>query len=65
MADISIKELSNDIRQAIADLKTSPDIESVGIVTRIGDGIAWIYGLQKCGYNEMLEIETEDGKKRK
>ena len=61
MADISIKELSNDIRQAIADLKTSPDIESVGIVTRIGDGIAWIYGLQKCGYNEMLEIETEDG----
>lgn len=61
MAEISIKELSNDIRQAIADLKTSPDIESVGIVTRIGDGIAWIYGLQKCGYNEMLEIETEDG----
>ena len=40
MAEISIKELSNDIRQAIADLKTSPDIESVGIVTRLGDGIA-------------------------
>jgi F-type H+-transporting ATPase subunit alpha len=61
MSDISIKELSTDIRKAIADLKTSPEIENVGIVTRIGDGIAWIYGLQKCGYNEMIEIEGDDG----
>jgi F-type H+/Na+-transporting ATPase subunit alpha len=61
MAEISIKELSSDIRKAIAELKTSPEIESVGIVTRIGDGIAWIYGLQNAGYNEMIEIEAEDG----
>lgn len=58
---ISIKELSQDIRAAIEDLKTKPEIEDVGIVTRIGDGIAWIYGLRKCGYNEMIEIETNDG----
>jgi F-type H+-transporting ATPase subunit alpha len=57
--DINIKDLSADIRAAIADLKTSPEIESVGIVTRIGDGVAWIYGLQNCGYNEMIEIEAE------
>ena len=57
--DINIKSLSADIRQAIADLKNSPEIESVGIVTRIGDGVAWIYGLQNCGYNEMIEIESE------
>lgn len=61
MAEISIKELSSDIRKAIAELKSSPEIESVGIVTRIGDGIAWIYGLQNAGYNEMIEIETADG----
>jgi len=61
MADMSIKELSGSIREAIAELKNSPDIESVGIITRIGDGIAWIYGLQNCGYNEMIEIEGEDG----
>lgn len=59
--DINIKDLSSDIRAAIAELKNSPEIESVGIVTRIGDGIAWIYGLQNCGYNEMIEIEA-DGK---
>ncbi len=57
--DINIKDLSTDIRAAIAALKTSPEIESVGIVTRIGDGIAWIYGLQNCGYNEMIEIEAD------
>lgn len=63
MAELSIKELSNDIRGAIAELKTRPEIESIGIVTRIGDGIAWVYGLRSCGYSEMLEIDGTDGQK--
>ncbi len=62
MPELSIKDLSADIRAAIAELKTRPEIESVGIVTRVGDGIAWIYGLAKCGYSEMIEIEGTDGK---
>lgn len=61
MAELSIKELSDDIRSAIADLKARPEIENVGVVTRVGDGIAWIYGLSGAGYNEMLEIEGADG----
>ncbi len=62
MADqVSIKELSADIRAAIAELKRSPEIEKVGIVTRIGDGIAWIYGLSNAGYSEMLDVETIGG----
>ena len=63
MSELSIKELSDDIRSAIAELRNRPEIESVGVVTRVGDGIAWIYGLRSCGYNEMLEIETNDGGK--
>lgn len=59
--NISIKELSNDIRKAINELKARPEIESVGIVTKVGDGIAWIYGLTNCGYSEMIEIESTDG----
>jgi F-type H+-transporting ATPase subunit alpha len=62
MAELSIKELSDDIRAAIAELKQRPEIEEVGVVTRVGDGIAWIYGLRRAGYNEMLEIEGVDGK---
>ncbi len=58
---ISIKSLSDDIRAAIAELKERPEIESVGIVTRVGDGVAWIYGLRNCKFNEMLELEGNNG----
>jgi F-type H+-transporting ATPase subunit alpha len=61
MAEVSIKELSNDIRAAIAELKTRPEIESVGVVTRVGDGVAWIYGLTNCKFNEMLDIDSSEG----
>ena len=61
MSELSIKELSSDIRKAIEDLKNRPEIEEVGIVTRVGDGIAWIYGLVNCGFSEMIEIEGLDG----
>ncbi len=57
MTDLSIASLSEDIRSAIAELKARPEIENIGIVTRVGDGIAWIYGLSHAGFNEMLEIE--------
>lgn len=63
MSDLSVKDLSKDIRDAIAALKESPQVEKVGIVTRVGDGIAWIYGLSDCGFNEMLEIDGADGVK--
>ncbi|HLB66067.1 MAG TPA: F0F1 ATP synthase subunit alpha [Candidatus Saccharimonadales bacterium] len=59
--EFSVKELSADIRTAIEQLKKTPKIERVGIVTRVGDGIAWIYGLSECGYNEMIEIESTYG----
>jgi len=61
MQDISIKGLSSDIRAAINELKSQPQIEDVGVVTRVGDGVAWIYGLRAAGYNEMIDIETVDG----
>ena len=60
MSELSIKELSQDIRSAIAELKNRPEIEKVGVITRVGDGIAWIYGLRNCGYNEIIDIEGAD-----
>jgi F-type H+/Na+-transporting ATPase subunit alpha len=62
VSDVSIKQLSDDIRAAIAELKSRPEIEKVGVVTRVGDGIAWIYGLRDCGYSEMIEIDGVNGK---
>jgi len=52
-----VKELAKEVQQAIAKLESSGDEGSAGVVTRIGDGVAWIYGLKDCGYGEMLEIE--------
>lgn len=63
MAEISIKELSSELKEAIEQLKAAGTTESTGVVIRVGDGIAWIYGLTQAGYNEMLEIEGTDGSK--
>ncbi len=56
-----MEQLSNEIKEAISALKDRPEIADVGVVTRVGDGIVWIYGLAKCGYNEMVEITADDG----
>jgi F-type H+-transporting ATPase subunit alpha len=58
---LSIKELAGDIRVAINELESKEGLEQVGIVTRIGDGVAWVYGLTTCGFNEVIEIEATDG----
>lgn len=59
--EFSIKELAGELKAAISELKSDPSIEKTGLVTRIGDGIVWVYGLKDCGFNEMIEIEATDG----
>ena len=61
MSELSVKELSKDLRAAIASLQNTEGLESVGVVVRVGDGVAWIHGLHDAGYSEVLEIETESG----
>ena len=62
MTDISVKELSSELQAAIEQLKSEQGLEEVGIVTRIGDGVAWVYGLTHAGFNEVITIEGTDGK---
>jgi F-type H+-transporting ATPase subunit alpha len=61
MSELSVTELSKELRQAIERLETTGDFNEVGIVLRVGDGVAWIHGLRNAGYSEVLEIETGDG----
>lgn len=58
---INVKELSAELQASIDGLRQQQGLEEVGIVTRIGDGVAWVYGLTACGFNEVLEIEGSDG----
>lgn len=62
MAEVSVKELSGELQAAIEQLKSERGLEEVGIVTRIGDGVAWVYGLTSAGFNEVITIEGKDGK---
>ena len=61
MPKLEIAELSQNLRDAIAKLETNEQMETTGIVTRVGDGVAWVHGLRSAGYSEVLEIETVDG----
>lgn len=61
MSDLSITELSKDLRKAIENLETSHNLEEVGIVMRVGDGVVWVHGLRNAGYSEVLQIETDAG----
>lgn len=61
MTELSITDVSKDLRSAIENLTQTKDLDSVGIITRVGDGVAWIHGLQNAGYSEVLNIETDHG----
>ena len=61
MPDIAVSELSKGLRDAIAQLDNGENMESTGVVTRVGDGVAWVHGLRSAGYAEVLEIQTTHG----
>ena len=62
MADVSVKALSSELQAAIEQLRSEKGLEEIGIVTRIGDGVAWVYGLTNAGFNEIIVIDGTDGK---
>ncbi len=61
MSNLSVHELSKELQDAITNLRSESGLQQAGVVTRVGDGVAWVYGLRDAGYNEVIEIETLDG----
>ncbi len=59
--DFDVKDLSNEVKKAIAGLSSVSSQGAQGVVTRVGDGVVWIYGLRECGFSEMIEIEGSKG----
>jgi F-type H+-transporting ATPase subunit alpha len=58
MSELNVKDLSRELEDAINGLKSTEGMAETGVVTRVSDGVAWIYGLRKCGFSEVLEIEA-------
>ena len=51
------EEISAIIKEQIKNYHSQIELNDVGTVVEIGDGIATIHGLEKCMANELLEFE--------
>mgnify|MGYP000333012744 FL=1 len=58
MIDIKPDEISAILRQQLSNFNTSAELEEVGTVLQVGDGIARIYGLNNVKSGELVEFET-------
>ena len=58
MAEVKPAEVSAILREQLAGLKTEAELQEVGTVLQIGDGIARVYGLSNVQYGELVEFEN-------
>jgi F-type H+-transporting ATPase subunit alpha len=56
MAEIKPAEVSAILRQQLAGFRMESDLEEVGSVLQVGDGIARIYGLSNAQSGELVEF---------
>jgi F-type H+-transporting ATPase subunit alpha len=58
MADLKPAEVSAILREQLSGIKSEAELEEVGTVLQIGDGIARIYGLSNVQSGELIEFEN-------
>ena len=58
MAEVKPAEVSAILRQQLAGFKSESDLQEVGTVLQVGDGIARVYGLTNVQSGELIEFES-------
>jgi len=58
MAEIKPDEISAILRQQLSNFNVSAELEEVGTVLQVGDGIARVYGLSNVSAGELVEFEN-------
>jgi len=58
MAEVRPDEVSAILRQQLAGFKSEAELEEVGTVLQVGDGIARVYGLTKVQSGELVEFDN-------
>ena len=58
MAEIKPAEISAILRQQLSNFKTASELEEVGTILQIGDGIARLFGLQNVQSGELIEFQN-------
>src|SRR5690554_6793244 len=57
MEQLKASEVSALLRQQIESFERNSELEEVGTVLQVGDGIARVYGLQNVQSNELVELD--------
>ena len=57
MADVKPAEVSAILREQLSGFRSEAELQEVGTVLQIGDGIARIYGLNGVQYGELIEFD--------
>lgn len=58
MSNIKPTEISQILKHQLEGFKSQAELEEIGTVLQVGDGIARIYGLSNVEANEMIEFES-------
>lgn len=58
MAEVKPAEVSAILREQLAGFKSAAELEEVGTVLQVGDGIARIYGLSNVQSGELIEFDN-------
>lgn len=58
MAEVRPDEISAILREQLSNFKSAAELEEVGTVLQVGDGIARVYGLTNAGSGELVEFEN-------
>ena len=58
MADVKPAEVSAILREQLSGFKSEAELEEVGTVLQVGDGIARLYGLENVIYGELVQFES-------
>jgi len=59
MVDVKPDEISAILKEQISGFKTASDLEEVGTVLEVGDGIARVYGLNNARAGELVKFDNE------
>ncbi len=58
MAEVKSAEVSAILRNQLSGYKTEADLEEVGTILQVGDGIARAYGLNNAQAGELVEFDS-------
>ncbi|MBL7817546.1 MAG: F0F1 ATP synthase subunit alpha [Saprospiraceae bacterium] len=58
MVDVRPEEISAILKQQLGGFSTATELEQVGTVLQVGDGIARVYGLNNVQAGELVEFEN-------